>query len=64
VSWRAWASDARGWLAAQLAGAAPRLQGKELRGSADILSQALELRRERHNARAAALNRMPMPPRS
>jgi uncharacterized protein (DUF1800 family) len=45
------ATDARGWLAAQLAGAAPRLQGKELRSSADILSQALELRRERHDAR-------------
>src|SRR6202042_1628005 len=38
-------------LAAQLVGAAPRLQGKELRGSADILSQALELRRERRQAR-------------
>src|ERR1700722_3249038 len=46
------ASDARGWLGAQLAGAAPRLQDRELRGSADILSQALELRRERRDARS------------
>jgi uncharacterized protein (DUF1800 family) len=45
-------SDARGWLTAQLAGGPPRLQGSELRGSADILSQALELRRERRDARA------------
>jgi uncharacterized protein (DUF1800 family) len=45
-------TDARGWLSAQLAGAAPRLQGSELHGSADILSQALELRYERRNARA------------
>jgi uncharacterized protein (DUF1800 family) len=45
-------SDARGWLAVQLAGGAPRLQGQELRGSADILSQALELRRERRDARS------------
>ncbi|HSY07236.1 MAG TPA: DUF1800 domain-containing protein [Steroidobacteraceae bacterium] len=44
--------DARGWLAAQLAGGAPRLQGGELKGSADILSQAVQLRRERHDARA------------
>jgi uncharacterized protein (DUF1800 family) len=44
--------DARGWLTAQLAGAAPRLQGSELASSADILSQALELRRERRDARA------------
>ena len=44
--------DAQGWLAAQLSGSAPRLQGDGLRGSADILSQALELRRERRDARA------------
>ena len=49
--------DARGWLAAQLAGGASRLQGSELRASADILSQALELRRERHEARAGAAQR-------
>jgi uncharacterized protein (DUF1800 family) len=46
--------DARGWLSAQLAGGAPLLQGAELRGSADILSQALELRREQRDARAAS----------
>src|SRR3984957_17572268 len=46
------ASDARGWLSAQLAGVAPRPQGQELRGSADILSQALELRRERRATRS------------
>jgi uncharacterized protein (DUF1800 family) len=46
-------ADARGWLNAQLAGAAPRLQGSELRGSADILSQALALRRGQRDARAA-----------
>jgi uncharacterized protein (DUF1800 family) len=45
-------SDARDWLTAQLAGGAPRLHGSELKGSADILSQALELRRERRDARA------------
>jgi uncharacterized protein (DUF1800 family) len=46
-------SDARGWLTAQLGGGAPHLQGSELRNSADILSQALELRRANHDARAA-----------
>lgn len=46
--------DPRGWLAAQLAGGAPRLEGGGLRGSADILSQALQLRRERRAARADA----------
>jgi uncharacterized protein (DUF1800 family) len=45
-------SDARGWLTAQLIGGAPRLQGSELRSSPAILSQALELRRERRDARA------------
>jgi len=45
-------TDARGWLSAQMAGGAPRLQGSELHGSADILSQALELRYERRDARA------------
>ena len=47
-------SDARAWLSAQLAGGAPRLQGSELRASADILSQALQLRRERRDARAGS----------
>jgi uncharacterized protein (DUF1800 family) len=44
--------DAQGSLTAQFAGGAPRLQGSELRGSADILSAALELRRERRDAGA------------
>jgi uncharacterized protein (DUF1800 family) len=46
--------DARGWLTAQLSGGAPQLRGATLRGSADILSQALKLRHERREARAAA----------
>jgi uncharacterized protein (DUF1800 family) len=46
-------TDARGSLSAQVAGGAPRLQGSELRGSADILSQALELRYERRDARSS-----------
>lgn len=45
--------DHEGWLAAQLAGGAPRAQADDLRASADILSQALDLRRERRAARAA-----------
>jgi uncharacterized protein (DUF1800 family) len=49
-------SDARGWLSAQLAGGAPRLQGSELHGSADILSQALELRHARANGAAQNAN--------
>ena len=48
-------ADARGWLSAQLAGDAPQLRGTNLRASADILSQALELRRERRDARAEAV---------
>jgi uncharacterized protein (DUF1800 family) len=46
-------NDPRGWLAAQLAGSAPRLEDAELRSSADILSQALQLRRERRERREA-----------
>jgi uncharacterized protein (DUF1800 family) len=48
-------ADARGWLTAQLAGGAAQLHGTALRSSADILSQALELRRERRDARAQAV---------
>jgi uncharacterized protein (DUF1800 family) len=50
-------ADAHDWLAAQLAGGAPQLRGTNLRASADILSQALELRRERRDARAEAVAR-------
>jgi uncharacterized protein (DUF1800 family) len=44
--------DPEGWLGAQLAASPPRVAGAGLRASADILSQALELRRERRAARA------------
>jgi uncharacterized protein (DUF1800 family) len=47
------AGDPRGALRAQLTGGAPALQGP-LASSADILSQALKLRRERREARADA----------
>jgi uncharacterized protein (DUF1800 family) len=46
--------DPRGALRAQLAGGAPVMPGTGLANSADILSQALKLRRERRLARAAA----------
>jgi len=46
--------DARGWLREQLAGAPPVLQGPDLQGSAAILAHALELRRERREARKEA----------
>jgi len=46
--------DPRGAVRAQLAGAAPLLQGAALKSSADILSQALDLRRERRAALADA----------
>src|ERR1700683_2165800 len=48
-------ADARGWLGAQLSGGAPPLRGASLRSSPDILSQALELRRARRDARAEAV---------
>ena len=47
-------SDARGWLDAQLAGAPPVLPDPDLRGSAQILSDALEIRDERARARRQA----------
>src|SRR5450631_2270114 len=43
--------DPRGAVRAQLAGGTPQLQDAALKSSADILSQALELRRERRAAR-------------
>ncbi|HTT03493.1 MAG TPA: DUF1800 domain-containing protein [Steroidobacteraceae bacterium] len=43
--------DPRGWLTAQLAGAAPILDDRGLRGSADILSEALAIRRARRQQR-------------
>src|ERR1700733_894984 len=46
------AEDPEGWLGAQLAASPPRVAGAGLRASADILSQALELRRERRAVRA------------
>ena len=46
--------DPRGAVAAQLAGGAPQLQDAALKSSADILSQALQLRRERRAARTDA----------
>jgi uncharacterized protein (DUF1800 family) len=47
-------TDPRGALNAQLTGGAPILQSTGLASSADILSQALKLRRERRLARADA----------
>ena len=44
----------REWLAAQLSGPAPRLADAELRSSAEILAQGLEVRRELRAARRAA----------
>jgi uncharacterized protein (DUF1800 family) len=46
--------DPRGAVGAQLAGGAPQLQDAALKSSADILSQALQLRRERRAARTDA----------
>jgi len=46
--------DPRGALRAQLTAGAQALPGADLQSSADILSQALKLRRERRQARAAA----------
>jgi uncharacterized protein (DUF1800 family) len=50
------AADERGWLAAQLVGAAPAITDEDLRTSADILAQALELRREAREARRAGVS--------
>jgi uncharacterized protein (DUF1800 family) len=49
------APDARGWLIAQLTGGTPQVPASALRSSADILSQALELRREKRQARTEAV---------
>jgi uncharacterized protein (DUF1800 family) len=52
-------NDAHGWLRAQLHSPPPVLAGPELRSSAQILAQALELRREiqaERKLQAAALN--------
>jgi len=50
-------SAPREWLEAQLAGIAPRLTDSELRHSADILAQGLEVRRELRVARRTAASR-------
>jgi uncharacterized protein (DUF1800 family) len=47
-------SDARGWLAAQLKGAAPVLSGAGLRPTADILSDAAAIRQQLQSQRRAA----------
>jgi uncharacterized protein (DUF1800 family) len=47
-------SDGREWLRAQLLAGPPTLSSPELRGSQQILAQALELRREIEQARRAA----------
>jgi uncharacterized protein (DUF1800 family) len=49
-------ADPRGALRAQLSGAAPVVQSTGLASSADILSQALKLRRERRRERADIAN--------
>jgi uncharacterized protein (DUF1800 family) len=46
--------DARGWLEKQLAGAPPKLSDSGLRPSHEILAEAVELRRERREERAAS----------
>ncbi len=48
------ARDPRRWLDAQLAGGPPLLGDPGLRGSADILTAAFEIQRERRAARAAS----------
>jgi len=47
-------ADPRSWLLAQLAGGPPRLDTPALRSSADILADALAIRRERRDLRRAA----------
>jgi uncharacterized protein (DUF1800 family) len=47
-------ADPRGWLLAQLAGGPPRIDMPGLRSSADILADALALRRERRDIKRAA----------
>jgi len=46
-------TDPRGWLIEQLAGAPPRLDAPDFRSSADILADALRIRRERRDVRRA-----------
>ncbi|HXS26953.1 MAG TPA: DUF1800 domain-containing protein [Steroidobacteraceae bacterium] len=48
------AADPRGWLLEQLAGGPPQLDAPGLRGSADILADALAIRRERRDLKRAA----------
>ena len=45
--------DGREWLRTQLRGAPPLLQSTELRGSQQILAEALELRRDMQQERKA-----------
>jgi uncharacterized protein (DUF1800 family) len=47
-------TEGRDWLRAQLQGAPPGIADPQLRGSADILVQALDLRREIRASRNAA----------
>jgi len=53
--------DPRSWLRAQLRGAPPTLDDPRLRGSAEILREALALRRTRREQRAAAAGRPEAP---
>lgn len=46
-------ADPTGWLTEQLAGAPPRLDAPDLRSSADILADALQIRRERRDLQRA-----------
>ncbi len=50
------ARDPRRWLDAQLTGGPPLLNDPQLRGSADILSEAFEIQRERRAARTARVS--------
>ena len=47
-------TDPRGWLIEQLSGGPPRLDEPGLRGSADILADAITIRRERRDLQRAA----------
>jgi len=51
------AGDGREWLRTQLRGAPPALQSTELRGSQQILAEALELRRDMQKERKADADR-------
>ena len=50
-------NDPRGWLGAQLTGSAPEVRGAGLRPSAEILAQAVQLRKSAVRARNPAARR-------